>query len=1047
VDASNGLEIAVVGMAASFPGADSVAAYWDLVVNGREAIARFSDEQLAAAGVPESQRRDPGYVAAGAVLAGGEEFDAEFFGYTPRDATILDPQHRVFLQCAWHALEDAGYAAHPERHLVGVYAGTSMSTYLINHLLPNAGLMRDLSGHEVLLSNDKDSLASQAAYHMNLTGPAVGVQTACSTSLVAVHLACQALLARDCELALSGGVTLSTPQTEGYRFQEGGILSPDGRCRPFDAAAHGTVGGNGVGVVVLKRLADALRDGDTIHAVIKGTAINNDGSAKVGFSAPSVTGQAAVIRSALNVAEVDPATIGYVEAHGTATALGDPIEVAALTEAYRSGTDRRGYCALGSVKALIGHTDTAAGVAGLIKAVLAVRHGVIPPSPYLSTPNPALQLDDTPFYLNRDPLAWPQVLSPRRAGVTALGMGGTNAHVIVEQPPAREPAAAAGGGPHLLLLSARSAEALAAARADLAGHLADGPPTPLADVAYTLRVGRRAFAHRSAVVCGDREQALSALCAEGGGTRRWDGVCPAEGREVVALFPGQGAQYPGMAAGLYRHQPVFRHHLDECAALLRPHLDAGLVELLHADEQTSVLHQTRYTQPALFAVEYALAMLWRHWGVWPVAMLGHSVGEYVAACLAGVIDLPDALALVAARGRLMQGLPGGAMLAVGAGAETVADLLAPGLSLAASNAPEFCTVSGPGADIDVLVEKLAAAGVPCRRLHTSHAFHSAMMDPILERFGEVVAGVALRPPAVPFVSCVTGAPISAEQATDPGYWVSQLRQPVRFAEGLAALLVQPRRILLEVGPNTTLSTLARQQDLAGGGHTVVGCMRHPRDEQPDGVLLAGALGRMWLAGASLNLAATGAAGRRVPLPGYPFESKRYWCELPVAQAAAAPVRPEPALADAVAVHAVPVDAVPVDATLADAVPVDAASRAGAAGPIESGGDTVEVICAVWSQLLGVAEVSEGDNFFDLGGHSLLAVQVAARLQESLDVQLSAASLFEAPTAADLARHVDAQRAATEVSDEELIAAMEGLPDDQLHVDLRWLREVGGRQGS
>jgi acyl transferase domain-containing protein len=1025
VNERNGLEIAVVGMAARFPAADSVDAYWDLVVSGTEAIARFADDELAAAGVPEALRHDPAYVPAGSVLAGAELFDAEFFGYTPRDAAILDPQHRLFLECAWHALENAGYAAHPERHLVGVYAGTSMSSYLTRHLLPNTALMRDLSGHEVLLSNDKDSLASQAAYHMNLTGPAVGVQTACSTSLVAVHLACQALLARDCDLALSGGVTLITPQTEGYLFQEGGILSPDGHCRPFDIAAHGTVGGSGVGIVVLKRLADAERDRDTIHAVIKGTAINNDGSAKVGFSAPSVSGQAAVVRAALSVSEVDPATIGYVEAHGTATALGDPIEVAALTEAYRSGTDQCGYCALGSVKALIGHTDTAAGVAGLIKAVLAVKHGVVPPSPYLTEPLPVLELASTPFYLNRDPVPWPSRLSPRRAAVTSLGMGGTNAHAIVEEPPAGAPSTEP-SGPQLLLLSARTEAALAASRTALADHLADRPPVPLVDVAYSLRVGRRDFAYRSAVVCRDGAEAVTALRAEQAGSGRCDGVSTTAGRDVVLLFPGQGAQHAGMAVGLYRQQPVFARHLDECAALLRPHLDAELLELLSANEPDSVLGQTRYAQPALFAVEYALAMLWRHWGVSIAAMLGHSIGEYTAACLAGVLDLPDAAAVVAARGRLMQSLPGGAMLAVSASAERLTDLLTARVALAAHNAPGLCTVSGEYPDVDRLAAELTTAGIAFRRLHTSHAFHSAMMDPILDAFGEVVAGVRLHPPAMPFVSGLTGVLVTVDEATDPRYWVNQLRQPVRFADGLRTVLAEPHRILLEAGPGTTLAALARQQDLPAGGHTVVSSLRHPLQDQPDEVAVALAVGRVWTAGGALDPTTIGAPGRRVPLPPYPFQRRRYWYDLPGAPTVPAPepdTGPEPVVEYA---------------------------------PAPS---TVDVVRGIWSQLLGVPDVSAGDNFFDLGGHSLLAVQVAARLKESLAVDVSAAALFESLTAADLARRLDAQRLdaqrldaqrldaerqTAEVSAEDLLSAMAGLTAEQVDFELERLRAVGGR---
>ncbi|HYS37360.1 MAG TPA: type I polyketide synthase [Pseudonocardiaceae bacterium] len=968
-----GLEVAIVGAAGRFPGADSVDAYWDLIASGRPAVSTFTDAELDAAGVPEHVRGLPSYVRAGGVLAGAELFDPAFFGMSPRDAAVLDPQQRVFLECAWHALENAGHAGQPQRHVVGTYASASMSTYLLRHLLPDADLMGELSNHELVLANDKDTLATRTAYHLNLTGPALSVQTACSSSLVAVHLACQGLLAQDCDIALAGGVSVRLPQTEGYRHLAGGILSPDGTCRPYDASAAGTVGGNGVGVVVLRRLADALADRDTVLAVIRGSAINNDGAAKVGFTAPSVTGQASVIRTALAVAEVDPATIGYVEGHGTGTALGDPIEVAALTEAYRANTDRDGFCAIGSVKALIGHLDAAAGIAGLLAAVRAVRSGTLPPSPHFVAPNPELDLDRTPFYVTPGARPWPADLRPRRAGISSFGMGGTNAHVILEQPPTT-PSTTATDEPALLVLSARTGAALDAARTGLTDFLAQRPEVPLADVAHTLHEGRRTFAHRAAAVGGE-----------------WStGVADGE-PGVVFVFPGQGAQHARMARGL-GGLPTFTRTLAECAYLLRPHLD--LPAVIEADDPA--LDQTRYAQPALFAVEYALARQWQDMGVRPVTSLGHSVGEYVAACLAGTMTLPDALALVAARGRLMHRLPPGAMVAVNESADRLAGRIGSRVSVAAINAPDLSVLSGPVADVERVARELTGTGVRCRRLHTAHAFHSPIVDDVLDEFAEHVARVPLQAPGSPFVSTVTGEPITDAQAADPGYWVRQLREPVRFSQALRTALRDPHRVLLEVGPGTGLAMLARRHRLAEGGHIAVSSLRHPQDPKSDLAAFRAAAGRLWANGVGIDLAGLIGRGRRVPLPGYPFQRQRCWYDLP----GGTPPATEPVEAPA----------------------LPAASA------------TEQVILGLWRQLLGVADIGLGDDFFELGGHSLLATQIVARLGERLAIDLPAGALFEAPTVARLAAYVDDL-----VTVGDLLSEADGITPEELRAELDLVR--------
>ncbi|HEU4323142.1 MAG TPA: type I polyketide synthase, partial [Roseiflexaceae bacterium] len=704
-------DIAIVGMGGRFPGAPDLDAFWDNLARGVESITTFTDAQLRAAGVSPEEFGNKYYVKSGTVVSGADLFDAPFFNLTPREAAITDPQHRVMLECAWEALEHAGYDSERFDGRIGVYVGASMSTYL-THLYTNPEIMESAGHFQVFLGNEKDHVATRVSYKLDLRGPSVTVQTACSTSLVAVHMACESLLGGQCDMALAGGVTIRVPQESGYWYQEGGLFSPDGHCRTFDAQAQGTVFGNGAGVVVLKRLADALDDNDTIYAVIKSSAINNDGALKVGYTAPSLEGQSRVIAEAQQLAGIDPRTIGYVEAHGTATPLGDPIEVAALTNVFRTQTAERGFCAIGSVKSNIGHLDVAAGIAGLLKTALALRHGQLPPSLHFHTPNPQIDFAQTPFYVNTALAPWPASSTPRRAGVSSFGIGGTNAHLILEEAPTPPPPAPARPS-ELLLLSARSPAALAAAAERLAQHLLAHPELPLADIASTLQTGRRAFAHRLAFVCRTAAEAVEILGDPASPRRRVSAVEP-QRRSVAWLFPGQGAQHVGMGADLYAQEPAFRDALDRCAALLKPLLGLDIRTLIFEESeqqstkgtngsgrdnlklkpQNSKLTETVLAQPALFAVEYALAQLWLARGLVPQALLGHSLGEYVAATVAGVFSLEDALALVVARGKLMQTLGGGAMLAVALGEQQLLALLPPELALAAVNAPELCVVAG-----------------------------------------------------------------------------------------------------------------------------------------------------------------------------------------------------------------------------------------------------------------------------------------------------------------------------------------------------------------
>jgi acyl transferase domain-containing protein len=892
----HGDEIAIIGMAGRFPHAATIAAFWHNLCAGVESITPLSDQELLDAGVDPALIALPQYVKVSAALDGIEWFDAAFFGFSPREADVMDPQHRLFLECAWDALENAGYDTQTYRGRIGVYASVSTNSYALN-LYARPDLVGLVSPFQIGLGNNKDHLATRVSYKLNLRGPSVNVQTACSSSLVATHLACQSLLNGECTLALAGGVCITLPQRRGYLYQEGGIDSPDGHCRAFDAQARGTVSGNGVGIVVLKRLTDALADGDCIHALIKGSAINNDGSSKAGYTAPSIPAQADVIAEALAVARVSAETIGYVEAHGTGTPIGDPIEIAALTQAFRASTQRTGFCAIGAVKTNIGHLDAAAGVASLIKTALVLEHGLIPPSLHFQEPNPNIDFAHSPFSVNTTLAAWPTSATPRRAGVSSFGIGGTNAHLILEAAPAAAPSGAARPW-QLLVLSAKTPSALDAATANLAEHLGQHAELNMADLAYTLCNGRRAFAHRRALLCRDRADALAALADP---ARLWTGFHEGGQPSVVFLFPGQGAQHRGMAAELYRAEPVFRAQVDQCAELLAPHLGCDLRELLYPhdegrrtnDEGSSssfvfrlssdsgdLLDQTQYAQPALFVIAYALAQLWMSWGVRPQALLGHSIGEYVAACLSGVFALDDALALVAARGRLMQPLPAGAMLAVPLGESELRPLLGAELSIAAINAPRACVVSGCVAAIAALERQLTEQGLDTRRLHTSHAFHSPMIDPIIEPFAALVRRIPLNRPTIPFVSNLTGTWISPTEATDPQYWAHHLRGTVRFADGIAELLREPDRALLEVGPGQTLTTLLRQNIVADAERAVIASMRHPRDQRSDELLVLSALGWLWLAGVAVDWAGFVAheRRRRLPLPTYPFERQRYWIE-------------------------------------------------------------------------------------------------------------------------------------------------------------------------
>jgi acyl transferase domain-containing protein/acyl carrier protein len=873
--------IAIIGMTGRFPRARNLDEFWRNLRSGVESITFLNDCELADSGVAAHTFKDPGYVkAAGLLDEDPGLFDATFFGFTPREAEITDPQHRIFLECAWEALEDAGYDAETYRGSIGVYAGADFNSYLVN-LRSHPEILRLVDSFQLAIGNEKDYVPTRVSYKLNLRGPSVSVNTACSTSLVAVHLACQSLLDGECDMALAGAVSIKVPQKRGY--QKGGIFSADGHCRAFDAAASGTVAGSGVGVVVLKRLADAVSESDHIYAVIRGSAINNDGSLKVGYTAPSVAGQAEVISEALAMAGVDPETVTYVEAHGTGTPLGDPIEIAALTQAFRTTTQKRNFCAIGSVKTNLGHLDSAAGMAGFIKTVLALKNKLLPPTLHFKKPNPAIDFSNSPFFVNTELSEWKGNGAPLRAGISSFGIGGTNAHIVLEEAPTIESSTVSRPW-QLMLLSAKTNTALETATTNLADCFKRHPDLNLADAAFTLQIGRKAFDHRRIVIGRYLPDALNALETLDS-KRVFTSNEETKNRSLSLLFPGQGSQYVNMGLELYQSEPVFRGYVDTCSDILKPLLGYDLREVLYPDDETdqsmsSRLNQTALTQPALFIVEYALSRLLMNWGIEPEAMIGHSIGEYVAACLAGVFSLEDGLGLVLARGRLMDQQPAGSMTAVPLSERQLVPLLGNNLSIAAINGPSLCVISGPTDMVERFEARLGEEGLRGQRLNTSHAFHSAMMEPVMKPLAERIKKIELHPPQIPYISNVTGNWISAEEATDPCYWVNHLRQPVRFSQGLRELLKEPDRVLLEVGPGQSLTSFVKQCRSNAAAQPVLSTMRRCNDEQSDVASLLSAVGQLWLSGVNINWTEFYACERprRVSLPTYPFERARFWVE-------------------------------------------------------------------------------------------------------------------------------------------------------------------------
>lgn len=986
--------VAVIAMAGRFPGAADVDAFWENLCAGKETIKFFSDDELDPS-IPRELRGDPGYIRARGVIDGVELFDAAFFGINPKEAELMDPQQRIFLELCWECLERAGHVPDASPGPVGIFAGMNNATYFQNHVSTRPDLVERVGAFQVMLANEKDYITTRTAHRLNLTGPAISVNTACSTSLVAVSQAFDSLRNGQCDMALAGGASITCPPHSGYLYQEGAMLSPDGHTRTFDAEAQGTVFCDGAAVVLLKRLADAIEDGDTIYAVIRGTAVNNDGSIKASFTAPSVDGQASVIALAHDVAGIDSRTVSYLEAHGTATPLGDPIEIASATKAFHRGTRDVGFCRIGSLKSNVGHLVIAAGVAGLIKTALALHHRRIPPSLNFKSPNPNIDFASTPFVPLHELLDWRHDSGPRRAGVSAFGVGGTNAHVVLEEAPPQQPSDEA-RGPQLLLLSARTPAALTSAAQQLTSHLQRNPEVNLADVAYTLRVGRKAFPHRAALVAEAPGQAVAAF--ESADPSRWvTRSTGARAPDIAFMFPGQGAQYAGMGHSLYKGSGVFRATFDECARLLLPELRFDLRDRVFSDDPAS-LAQTSITQPATFVLEYSLAKLWESMGVRPTALIGHSVGEFVCAVLAGVFSLEDGLRLVARRAQLMQAQPAGAMLSVRLSGEKLRERLPTGLSLAAENAPAACVVSGQTEAVARFQQALEAEGIPARLLVTSHAFHSAMMDAVIEPFETEVRKLQLSAPRVPIASTLTGEWLTDIDATSPEYWARHLRQTVLFSRAVRLLIDRPERLLLELGPRQTLATLARQHFAPKAPQpTAVSSLSESTESETPSLLLA--MGQLWGLGAPIDLSVLHAGQRRkrIVLPTYPFERKRYWIDATAHQ---------PRTLSQPQTDANPATGITFpETTMATPSPQVHAQQSLRRDRL------IEQLRRVFDDVAGVdlSEAGPTVSFMELGLDSLMLTQVALQMQKVFSVKLTFRQLMTEYRSLDaLAGFLDSQ---------------------------------------
>jgi amino acid adenylation domain-containing protein/FkbH-like protein len=1001
-NSSPGNDIAVIGMSGRFSGVQNIEEYWDVISSGKETISYYTKEELLEKGVDRNLLDDKDYVLANGNIESADQFDSTFFGITPREADFMDPQHRVFLETCYEALENAGYTSANYEGEIGVFAGCGMNNYLIKNLFQHPGSLRSAGEFQTIINNNSDYLTTRVSYKMNLTGPSINIQTACSTSLVAIHIACQNLIHNNCDIALAGGVFIQIPHAEGYMYEQGGIFSPDGHCRPFDSEADGTLFGEGSGVIVLKRLEDALKDQDTISAVIKGSAINNDGSGKVGYMAPSVNGQSTVVSKAIASSGISTDTISYIETHGTGTRLGDPIEVKALGQVFKAQPGQQKYCALGSVKANIGHLDAAAGVAAVIKVVMMLKNRKLPPQPNYNLPNPELSLREGPFYINQVLKEWPSENNSRRAGISSFGIGGTNAHCILEEAPETIHTVSS-KTIHLLPVTAKTPQALRTLKEKITRHLST-PGQEIADIAFTLQQGRNHYKHRSLLVCKTDPERKEPFLISGS----VDGVQELFNPDVIFMFTGQGSQYIGMAEELYYEFTLFRNILDRANLLLIENFNVDILKyILHynGDALQDEINQTSVAQPILFTVQYGIARLFKEFGIRPDAVIGHSIGEYAAATISGILEFEDALKLVAYRAKLMQDQKPGAMLSVQLSYKDLLPYISEKINLSVRNAPEINVLSGDFQDIEDVRERLSVdhPGIHLSILKTSHAFHSYMMEPVLEPFGELLKTIKFGESRIPVISNKTGSRGGSLEMSTAEYWSDQIVSPVNFVDGVEELIKPGNSFFIEVGPGNTLVTLLSQYNIAGKKIKFASSLRHPKKKISDVALFLSTVSDAWVSGVNIdwNSFYKDEKRFRVPLPAYPFDRKRHWID-PVSPfnyfyeykgeiSQGRSDSPEPvqtgesAIESSISFHTRPV----MDNDFI--------------APVS---ETEVEIVKVWEELLGIRGIGVKDDFFFLGGHSLLASQVITRISEKFHIRLPLESLFSSPTIRGLASLIE-----------------------------------------
>jgi len=1020
--------IAIIAMVGKFPGANNVEEYWDNIKNCKESISFFSNEQLLITGVNKELIKNPKYVKAKGVIDDVDLFDADFFGYSPYEASITDPQHRLLLELSWIALEKAGYCSEKYNGQIGVFVGAGQSNYLYINRLKNGKYSICSSDYQSFIATSGSFISTKISYKLNLKGPSLNINTACSTSLVAIVTACKQLLNYECDMALAGGISIIFPQAEGYLYQKEGIPSPDGHCRAFDAQAAGTSLGAGAGVVVLKRLEDALNDGDNIEAIIIGSAINNDGADKAGFTAPSVIGQSRCIAEAIASAEISPESIGYIEAHGTGTPLGDTIEIAALTKVFNSKTNQKQFCAIGSAKTNIGHADCAAGVAGIIKIVFALKEKLLPPSLNFHKPNPNINFAESPFYVNTKLKLWQcNNKLPRRAGVSSFGIGGTNAHVVLEE--------AYPYKPHnntrpvqILLLSAKTQTALKKATHNLCEFLKEKGTkkslNDLADIAYTLQVGRKDFNCRRAILCKNVHEAIESfknIETLEKFTHKNDNT---HKQNIVFMFPGQGVQHPNMGIELYKTEPVFKQCVDNCCEILLEYMNFDFRKILfplpkNRKYATEQLHKTEFTQPALFIIEYALAQLFINWGIKPHAVIGHSSGEYVAAHIAGVFSLKDALILVANRAKLIGQLESGIMLAVSLSENEILPLLSKDISLSAVNSPSWCVISGTHSAINKFKEKIKSIDSDRRikmiKLQISHAFHSNMMKPMLNKFAAIIKTISTNSARIPFISTVMGKEISVNDLKKAAYWIKHIQNTVRFSDGVQELLKQQYNTFLEIGPGNTLVSLVSLHQHVSNITTLSplpSAKSSPKKNQTASMLIYKTLAELWLKGAIINWDEfySNEKRHRMPLPTYPFERQRYWLDTSITSD-----KLQQKGSDELDLHK--------ECNKRD-IMIKQKNNITVLEEKSQDKSIIEKIKTLFKEILGIMEVKDDDSFFDLGGHSLLALQLIFNLEKEFNVNIPLSVIYQTKTAASIAKIIVAPNIFSKPSSSPLVTIQE-----------------------